>query len=424
MTEGNVRRTLGPISAVALAATLAGGVAIGHWAWTDSAASTPRTTANGGSGTQPFGPGGTVHFGKNGSFSYTYPGGSVSGGPGGFSYSGPGGTFTTPGYPGGSQSSGSGSQSQSNVSSAITSKVDPGLVDINTTLVDNEGKAAGTGMVVTSSGEVFTNNHVIAGAVKITATDVGNGQTYTAKVVGYDYHHDIAVLQLENASGLKTVTLGDSSTVTKGQSITTIGNAGGVGGTPSAASGEVTGLGQSITAEDDAAGTAEHLSNLIAINGDLQPGDSGGPLVDSSGDVVGMDTAASSTFTFQGGSDQGFAIPINFVKQITSEILAGQSSSSIHIGETAFLGVIVESGSNGVSGAQIERVVSGTPAASSGLAAGDTITALDGTSVASPQALTDLMLQHHPGDQVTFTYKTSSGSTETTTVTLANGPSQ
>ena len=435
MTDATTRRSLAPVSAVALAAALAGGVAVGHWAWTDSSTTSPRTTANHSSPKQPLphhgsyqiGPGGTVHFGKNGSFSYSYPGGSFSfnGGPGGFSYSGPGGSFATPGYSGGGfQGSGSGSQSSGGVSSSITGKVDPGLVDINTQLVNNEGQAAGTGMVVTASGLVFTNNHVIAGAVKITATDIGNGRTYTAKVVGYDFHHDIAVLQLEGASNLKTVTLGDSSTVTTGQDITTIGNAGGIGGTPSAAPGQVTGLGQSITAQDDAAGTAEHLTNLIGINGNLQPGDSGGPLVDSSGAVIGMDTAASSTFVFQGGSDQGFAIPISFVKQITAQILAGQSSSSIHIGETGFLGVIVQPTSDGTPGAQIRQVVSGTPAASSALAAGDTITALNGTTVATPSDLTGLMLQHHPGDSVRFTYKTSSGSTQTTTVTLASGPAQ
>ena len=89
----------------------------------------------------------------------------------------------------------------------IAAKVDPGLVDVVTTLGYQGGKAAGTGMVLTSTGEVLTNNHVIDGATSIKATDVGNGRTYTAKVVGYDKTHDVAVLQLQNASGLQTVTL-------------------------------------------------------------------------------------------------------------------------------------------------------------------------------------------------------------------------
>ena len=98
-------------------------------------------------------------------------------------------------------------------------KVDPGLVDIDTQIAsgDNGGEAAGTGMVISPNGEVLTNNHVISEAAKITATDIGNGRTYTAHVVGYDASHDVAVLQLENASGLATVPLGDSSTVRVGQ---------------------------------------------------------------------------------------------------------------------------------------------------------------------------------------------------------------
>jgi S1-C subfamily serine protease len=404
---------------VGICAAIAG-VAIGHYAWTPSS-SKPTQTAN--RELAPFKSGsGGVQYGRNGSFNYRFPGGSFSynGEGGGFSYSGPGGSFNSGGSPGGS-SSGS---SSNGVSSSVTGKVDPGLVDINTQLVDNEGEAAGTGMVITSNGEVFTNNHVIAGATSITATDLGNGKTYTARVVGYDYHHDVAVLQLENASGLKTVSLGDSSTLKKGQNVSTIGNAGGVGGTPTAAGGQITALGQSITAQDEVAGTDEHLTGLIGINGDLQPGDSGGPLVDSSGDVVGMDTAASSTFVFSGQNDQGFAIPIDEVESIASQILAGQSSDSIHIGATGFLGVLVESASNGSAGAYIERTVSGDPAAEAGLTGGDTITALDGSKVSTPEDLTELILQHHPGDQVTVTYTTSSGSTETATITLGTGPAQ
>src|SRR5262245_8915173 len=195
--------------------------------------------------------------------------------------------------------SGQGGGSSESVSDSVTSKVNPGLVDFNTVLGLEGGEAAGTGMVVTSSGEVITNNHVIAGATKITATDVGNGNTYNARVVGYDYSHDIAVLQLEGASGLRTVSFGDPSTLKVGQSIATIGNAGGTGGTPSATGGQVVALDQSITAGDELGGGHERLEGLIELAGNLQPGDSGGPLVNSAGEVVGMDTAASQTFRLE-----------------------------------------------------------------------------------------------------------------------------
>src|SRR5215831_3679175 len=182
-----------------------------------------------------------------------------------------GGQGGAPGSIEGSEPPGSGvggaSDSSNGVSGSVTAKVDPGLVDVNTELGLQGGKAAGTGMVVTAAGEVVTNNHVIAGATKITATDVGNGTTYDARVVGYDYGHDVAVLQLEGASGLQTVSFGDPSTLKVGQSIATIGNAGGVGGTPSATSGRVSALDQSITAGDEVDGGQERLSGLVGLEG-------------------------------------------------------------------------------------------------------------------------------------------------------------
>jgi len=228
----------------------------------------------------------------------------------------------------------------------IAAKVDPGIVDVVTTVGYQGGKAAGTGMVLTSTGEVLTNNHVIDGATSIKATDVGNGRTYTAKVVGYDKTHDIAVLQLQNASGLQTVTLG-SAAPQAGQKVVALGNALGKGGTPSVVSGRITGLGQSITASDGGAGNAEQLTGMIGHNAPIQPGDSGGPLVNTEGEVIGMNTAASASPASGSPSQSGqaqtatqaFAIPITRASSIADQIEAGTPSSTVHIGATAFLGV-------------------------------------------------------------------------------------
>ena len=178
--------------------------------------------------------------------------------------------------------------------SQIASRVDPGLVDVTSTLGYQGAKAMGTGIVLTSNGEILTNNHVINGATSVSVTDIGNGKTYKATVVGYDVSQDIAVLQLSGASGLTTATTGDSSMVKVGDSVVALGNAGGVGGTPSVAAGSVTALNQSITASDEGAATSEQLSGLIETNADIQAGDSGGSLVNSYGQVIGVDTAASS----------------------------------------------------------------------------------------------------------------------------------
>ena len=158
-------------------------------------------------------------------------------------------------------------------------------------------------------------------------TDIGNGHTYTAKVVGYDQTKDIAVLQLQGASGLKTVNLGDSSTAAVGQKVVALGNAEGKGGTPSVATGKITGLNASITASDEGSGTSEQLTGLINDNAPIQPGDSGGPLVNTSGQVIGIDTAASTVrLPDPAGADhqtQAFAIPINEALSIASQIEAG-----------------------------------------------------------------------------------------------------
>jgi S1-C subfamily serine protease len=332
------------------------------------------------------------------------------------------------GGPSQTPSGGSGSGGPSDVS-AIASKVDPGLVDINTTLSYQDEEAAGTGMVLTSSGEILTNNHVIVDATSISVTDIGNGQTYGASVVGYDITQDLAVLQLRGASGLQTVSIGNSSNVSVGESVVGIGNAGGTGGVPSSAGGSVIALNQSITASDEGDNTSEQLSGLIESNADIQPGDSGGPLVNANAQVLGIDTAASSGFQFQSGDGGGFSIPINGAIAVAKRIEAGQGSTTIHIGPTAFLGVLIGAtngigggGSGRETGAPVSGVVTGDPANEAGIAAGDRITSLSGTTVDSASDLTAALVPHHPGDKVQIGWTDPSGHTHTATVQLASGP--
>jgi S1-C subfamily serine protease len=429
----------GLLAGTAAVAILAAGVGIGHAAWTK------------GNNTQALAP-------SSGSTRLPSGSGSGSGSGNPFGNGSPfGGGF---GNSGGSGANGNGNSGSSNSSgpsdvNAIASKVDPGLVDVNTSLGYQQVQAAGTGIVLTSNGVILTNNHVINGATSISVTDVGNQKTYTASVVGYDRSRDIAVLQLHNASGLQTATLGNSSNASVGQDVVGVGNAGGTGGTPSAAGGTVTALNQSITASDEGDGTSEQLSGLIATNANIQPGDSGGALVDTSGQVIGVDTAASAGFSFQyngqSQGNQGFAIPINTALSIARAIEAGSASSTVHIGQTAFLGVEVSSsganssgGGNGgpgggffggnsgnsgntgpsVSGASIAGVVTNGPAQTAGLAQGDVITSLGGKTISSANDLTSAISAHHPGDKVTVGWTDSSGQTHTATVQLSSGPPQ
>ena len=309
--------------------------------------------------------------------------------------------------------------------------VDPAVVNIRTNLAYEGAAAAGTGIVIGSSGLILTNNHVIRGATSIRVTDVGNGRTYKGTVLGYDVAHDVALLQLSGASGLATATIGGTPKV--GDTVTAFGNAGGVGGTPSSAGGSVTGLGRSITASDG--DNSERLTGLIEINAAPQPGDSGGPLVDSAGQGIGMDTAASAGFRLQGqSSTDAYAIPIAHALAIAKNIEAKQATATTHIGATAMMGVSVaysnDFGFGGAFdagtrlGATVTGVLNNSPAARVGLVQGDVITSVDGHSVGSTTTLTSVILERTPGATVSLKWVDAFGSSHHGTLKLATGPPQ
>lgn len=363
---------------------------------------------------------------------------------------------------GAAPSTGSGSSGSAATAdlSAIAAKITPAIVNITVGNDYTSSGGAATGIVLTSDGYVLTNNHVIDGATDIQAVDVGNGQTYSATVAGYDASHDIALIKLEDASGLTAASIGDSSALAVGDTVVGVGNAGGDGGEPTVAAGVVLALDQQIVASDQADGSAEQLNGLIHTDADIQSGDSGGPLVNADGDVIGVMTAASATNAYYGSGStdtEGFAVPIATALQIVDQIKSGASSSTVHIGETGFLGVQTastdaqsaggsggygygdpygysdpygdSSGSGGQpattgSGATVTGVVTGSPAAEIGLTAGDVITAVDGDAVSSASGLSDLIAAHHPGDSVAITWTDSSGTQRSASVTLAAGPAK
>jgi S1-C subfamily serine protease len=311
-------------------------------------------------------------------------------------------------------------------------------VDVNVQLSTPNVQAAGTGIVLDASGVVLTNNHVITGASSINVTDVGNGQSYPATVVGYDRAHDIAVLQLQGASGLPTATIGDSGTVAVGDPIAAIGNAGGRGGTPNIVGGTVSALNQTVTVSDEITGRTEQLTGLIEVAAGIQPGDSGGPLINATGQVIGINTAGSASAQSGQPGDDGLAIPINDAITISKQIQTGTTSSTIHIGATGVLGILVADNAGSrpsrhgrqahrhnatiVPSATVTGLVSGSPAGQAGLAAGDVIVSLDGTTIDSPATLVTALTAHHPGDSVQVTWVDPAGQQHTATVILSSGP--
>ncbi len=311
-----------------------------------------------------------------------------------------------------------------------------GVVLIDTVLGYESAAAAGTGIVLTSDGEVLTNYHVVEGATSIKVTIATTGKTYTATVVGHDQTDDVAVLQLEDASGLSAAQL-DDDTVTAGDEVSAVGNAGGTGSL-TAADGTVVALDQTITTESEGSTAGETLQDLIMTDADVVAGDSGGPLVDAEGEVIGVTTAASS-----GGEIDGYAIPIEEALSIVKQIVSGQESGDIEIGADAFLGVELSSpamadqasgypayGYPGLdagwdsqaTGAEIAGVVADGPAAQAGLTAGDTLTGIGGTAVTSADDLSSLIQTYAPGDRVAISWTDLDGSSQSATVTLATNP--
>jgi S1-C subfamily serine protease len=300
---------------------------------------------------------------------------------------------------------------------AATDEQSAGIVLITTELGYDSGEAAGTGIVLTSSGEILTNNHVVEGSTTITVTIAATGDSYTAEVVGTDSTNDVAVLQLDDASGLTVADLDTTDSVALGDEVTGVGNAGGQGYL-TAAEGQVTAVEQEITVSDELTGEGKQLDGLIETDAAIVSGDSGGPLFDADGEVIGIDTAASSNAQ----DPTGYAIPITDALEIVEQIQSGVETDTVTIGYPAFLGVQLGTSTTSTDGVAIAGAIEGTPAADAGLTAGDTITSVDGVAVATSEALSAAIAAHEPGDSVTITWTDAAGSSQSATVTLIEGP--
>jgi S1-C subfamily serine protease len=338
----------------------------------------------------------------------------------------------------------------------VYDKVEPGIVDVNANLQYLEETAEGTGIVINAAtGLVLTNNHVIDGATTVSVTSVASGRSYQAKVLGYDRSADVALLQLPSAAGLTAVKIGQSSSIAAGMPVLAIGNEAGQGGSPTVAPGVISGLDRTIEASDQTDGFTEILHGMLQTNANIRPGDSGGPLANAAGQVIGMDTAAGGNAVYS-----GYAIPIDQALAIASRIAAGRSSSTIHIGLPAFLGVLLPSSNSadprqqasqerkqagsivsrliGCStgdiaaapaivapvraGALVDEILCGTVAASAGLHGGDVITSIGTHAVTTPASLTAGLDTYHPGATTWLTWTSPDGTSHAALVTLSAGP--
>jgi S1-C subfamily serine protease len=384
------RRRLRVLSTFAATALVAGvaGYAVGHTDAPASSASGPRSTT--------FAP---PDHRSNGS----------NGGGWGFSHWSDG----LQGQPG---SGGSGIQGGGGTTGDATSRASAaqmrGLVRVVSTMKYTGGKAAGTGMVLTSDGEVVTNHHVVEGATSVRVTVMSTGTSYQANVVGTDAKDDVAVLHLSGASGLTTVRT-DTDTVSTGDRVTAVGDANGTAGYLSAATGHVLAKGRSITTQAEGSAASERLTGLLEISSDVVSGDSGGATYDGQGEVLGMTTAAST-----GADPEGYVIPIATVLRVAGDLDNGMPGSSYTYHRPAFLGIALDGSTSTVQG-----VYAGTPAARMGLQAGDRITAVGSRHVSTSAQLRAAIGAYSPGDRVELTWTgPTGGGTRSGTTALTAGP--
>ncbi len=309
----------------------------------------------------------------------------------------------------------------------LVDKVIPAVVSIDVKSGGDEDE--GTGMIITSNGEVITNNHVIelysqgGNTGSITVTEYGQTKALPTTLIGYDQTKDMALLKINNASNLPTVTFGDSAKAVVGDAVVAIGNALGLSaGTPTVTQGIVSALGRSVSAGGVGTQT-ENLQNLIQTDAAINAGNSGGPLIDTAGQVIAMNTAVAGTSSDGTNSQNiGFAIPIAQVESLLPQLQKGGQSGN----GGGYLGVDITTltpalrqqyGFTPTSGAVILSVVSGSPAAKAGLVQGDVIVDINGTAISSAEDLQKVVQDAKPGQSVSITYYVGD-SKRTTTATL------
>ena len=271
---------------------------------------------------------------------------------------------------------------------------------------DYESAAAGTGIIVTNDGYVLTNKHVINGATSINVV-LDDGTTYeNVDLVATDPLNDVAFLKIKDASNLTPATLGDSKTLTVGQQVMAIGNA--LGQYQNTVTvGVVSGLGRSVTASDGSGYNTETLSDMIQTDAAINSGNSGGPLVNAAGEVIGINTATSTS-----AENMGFAIPISSVKGMLAQLIETGKAERTYLGVYAAeitpevakaYNLPVNAGAYLYSSSTYTAIVKDSPAAKAGLKDKDIITKVNGVEVGKAGTLTDLIGEYKPGDTVQLT---------------------
>jgi putative serine protease PepD len=286
---------------------------------------------------------------------------------------------------------------------AVAKKVLPSVVKINVS--GPQGSGSGSGIIISSDGQILTNNHVAALAGKHGSMSVNfnDGSAKPATVVGTDPITDLAVIKAQGVSGLHPATIDKSNNLQVGQSVVAIGSPFGLQATVT--SGIVSALNRPVSVGSQSSGNMDTTYPAIQTDAAINPGNSGGPLVNSNGEVIGIDssirTASDALSGGQGGSiGLGFAIPISKVWPVVTQLRNGQTATHARLGIT-----VTDASSNHglLTGAGVESVMNGSPARSAGLQKGDVITKVNRDVITGSESLVATIRGYRPGDTVTLT---------------------
>ena len=320
-----------------------------------------------------------------------------------------------------SAASGTAVSSSGMTTSQVSEMVSPSVVVITTEQVvysqwswygqNQVESGAGSGVIISSDGYILTCAHVVSGASQITVT-IGDTD-YTATVVGKDDTSDVAVLKID-ATGLTPATVGDSDSLSVGDSVLAVGNPlGELGGTVT--SGIVSALNRSVTIQGT---SSTNTMSLIQMDASVSPGNSGGGLFNMNGELIGLVNAKSSSSDAEG---LGFAIPINDAIQVAQDLLEnGYVSGRPYMGITYIAVTDAQTAAQlnvNAYGVYVVDVVQGGPADKAGLKAGDRIVSIDGNEIAQKDDLGTLMQQHTAGDTLSVTVARD-GQMQTVSLTL------
>lgn len=299
-----------------------------------------------------------------------------------------------------------GSATQTNAPSGtveqVANKVLPSVVQIN--VKGGQESGSGTGIIISSDGDILTNNHVVdvAGAGGTITVAFNDGTNAKAEIVGTDPKTDLAVIRAEGKTGLTPASLGTSADLKVGQEVVAIGSPFGLESTVT--QGIVSALNRPVSSSDGIGGDRTTFP-AVQTDAAINPGNSGGPLVDLKGNVIAINSAIRSGTTTSGDAGSiglGFAIPIDLAKNVSKQLLDGKTVAHAQIGVSVdnFLGT---DGITGI-GAQVKEVTAGGAGDDAGLKAGDVITAINGALVPSSEALVAAVRGFNPGEKVTIDY--------------------